>query len=384
MPRLNGHLRMLGLSSGTVHHLQVLMWVWATRSPKNAATGLARTWGVQVAGDSLIPMAKTPSLCIMGMIANKRLRNHPHSGLLQYPPGLWDSLQNPMLCRLEFLLVPPSWLRHHRRSQHLKRVLSVEHVVSEMMRADAYDPDNNVIQTETHMGGVRPSTSRVTGSCTSSRPGCLDTGSSSAPCQDIASQQLGYQCMPPSALPTFARGTTLEGGCLSTSCLRMCSWSRSATSSMQQEATDRTASFTMLQTCQLLRCNMAYFDLHIHYTPASTKLKGGRGYTVFSPCPSVCGAACFMAAEIKFSRDVRLWTEWCPLCIFHNTSRIHFIFAHLINQLREVRRVLRFLKKFKIWIFGNFLEIVILTLSSVHVIWMLKLIPDLSFYCSHF
>ena len=27
----------------------------------------------------------------------------------------------------------------------------------------------------------------------------------------------------------------------------------------------------------------------------------------------VCGAACFMAAEIKFSKDVRLWTELCPL-----------------------------------------------------------------------
>ena len=54
----------------------------------------------------------------------------------------------------------------------------------------------------------------------------------------------------------------------------------------------------------------------------------------------VCGAACFMAAEIKFSKDVRpsvrLWTESCPICIFNNTYRIHFIFAHLIKQLQEV------------------------------------------------
>ena len=61
----------------------------------------------------------------------------------------------------------------------------------------------------------------------------------------------------------------------------------------------------------------------------------------------VCGAACFMAAEIKFSEDVRLsvrqsvrlWTESCPLCIFNNTHRIHFIFAHLIEQFKKVCRV---------------------------------------------
>ena len=54
----------------------------------------------------------------------------------------------------------------------------------------------------------------------------------------------------------------------------------------------------------------------------------------------VCGAACFMAAEIKFSEDVRpsvrLWTESCLLCIFNYTHQIHFIFAHLIKQLQKV------------------------------------------------
>ena len=56
--------------------------------------------------------------------------------------------------------------------------------------------------------------------------------------------------------------------------------------------------------------------------PASTKLKGGYTGITLSVCPSV-----------------RLWTESCPLCIFNNTHRIHFIFAHLIKQLQKVCRV---------------------------------------------
>ena len=57
----------------------------------------------------------------------------------------------------------------------------------------------------------------------------------------------------------------------------------------------------------------------------------------------VCGAACFMAAEIKFSKDVRpsvcpsvrLWTESCPLCIFNNTRWIHFILHILSSNFRR-------------------------------------------------
>ena len=37
--------------------------------------------------------------------------------------------------------------------------------------------------------------------------------------------------------------------------------------------------------------------------------------------------------------SVRPWTKSCPLCIFHNTSQIHFVFAHLIKQLQKVCRV---------------------------------------------
>ena len=47
-----------------------------------------------------------------------------------------------------------------------------------------------------------------------------------------------------------------------------------------------------------------------------------KGVILVSPCPSV-----------------HLWTESCPLCIFNNTHRIHFIFAHLIKELQKVCRV---------------------------------------------
>ena len=62
--------------------------------------------------------------------------------------------------------------------------------------------------------------------------------------------------------------------------------------------------------------------LTIILPPASTKLKGGYTGITLSVCPSV-----------------RLWTESCPLCIFNNTHRIHFIFAHLIKQLQKVCHV---------------------------------------------
>ena len=104
-----------------------------------------------------------------------------------------------------------------------------------------------------------------------------------------------------------------------------------------------------------------------YHTPHFNEVEEGE-YWFHLVCPSVCLSVC-------------LWTEWCPLCIFHNTSWIHFIFTHLINQ---VCRVLRFLKNSKIRIFGNFFNIFTLTLSCVHVIWMLKLIPELSFCISDF
>ena len=50
--------------------------------------------------------------------------------------------------------------------------------------------------------------------------------------------------------------------------------------------------------------------------PSLNKVEGG---ILVSPCPSV-----------------RLWTESCPLCIFHHTHGILFIFMHLIKHLQKV------------------------------------------------
>ena len=55
------------------------------------------------------------------------------------------------------------------------------------------------------------------------------------------------------------------------------------------------------------------------YPPLQRIWKGG---ILVSPCPSV-----------------RLWTESYSLCIFNNSRRIHFIYAHLIKQLQKVCRV---------------------------------------------
>ena len=66
-----------------------------------------------------------------------------------------------------------------------------------------------------------------------------------------------------------------------------------------------------------------YWHVVGFYTPRFNEVE--RGYTGFtsSICLSVCPSVC-------------LWTESCPLCIFNNTRRIHFIFTHLIKQLQKV------------------------------------------------
>ena len=61
----------------------------------------------------------------------------------------------------------------------------------------------------------------------------------------------------------------------------------------------------------------------------------------------VCGAACFMAAEIKFSEDVRLWTQSCPFCIFKNTRRIYFTSSTSHRATSEGVSRARFVSKFK-------------------------------------
>ena len=82
-------------------------------------------------------------------------------------------------------------------------------------------------------------------------------------------------------------------------------------------------------------------DLHLIIPPASMKLKGGM---LVSPCPFVRLSIC-------------LWMESCPLCIFNNTCWIHLIFIHLIKQHQKVCCELRFWQNYKIWIFGNFLDL---------------------------
>ena len=85
------------------------------------------------------------------------------------------------------------------------------------------------------------------------------------------------------------------------------------------------------------------------------KVKGGyTGFTLYVCLPVRC-----------------LWTESCLIFIFHNTRRIHLIFTHLINQLQKVCHVLSFVKNSDIFIFGNFFKFASLTLSCVHVMWML-------------
>ena len=67
-----------------------------------------------------------------------------------------------------------------------------------------------------------------------------------------------------------------------------------------------------------------------YYTTATTNLKGGYTSFTLSARLSVCPP----------------WTEWYPLCIFHNNSLIHFIFTHLFNQLQTVycvNKIFRFI-----------------------------------------
>ena len=82
--------------------------------------------------------------------------------------------------------------------------------------------------------------------------------------------------------------------------------------------------------------------LYYHdYSPCATKLLGGILLSLHpSVCPSIRPASCM-----------------CLLCSTYSSGWLHFIFIHLIKQLQEVCCVWSFLQNFKIWIFGNFLEI---------------------------
>ena len=67
-------------------------------------------------------------------------------------------------------------------------------------------------------------------------------------------------------------------------------------------------------------------EIVIHFVSLCPPLqRSWKGGILVSPCPSV-----------------RLWTESCPLCIFNNTHRIHFIFAHLIKQFWRIFLICNF------------------------------------------
>ena len=71
----------------------------------------------------------------------------------------------------------------------------------------------------------------------------------------------------------------------------------------------------------------------------------------------------FHVVRLSFRLSVHLRTKPCLLCIFHNTSRIHLIFKHLVKQLQKVCPVSGLLQNSKLCSFGKFLEFVTLTLS---------------------
>ena len=58
----------------------------------------------------------------------------------------------------------------------------------------------------------------------------------------------------------------------------------------------------------------------------------------------------YTGSTLSIRPSACLWTKSCLLCIFHNTSQIHFIFTHEINQLQNVSHTLRLFKNSKIGI----------------------------------
>ena len=99
-----------------------------------------------------------------------------------------------------------------------------------------------------------------------------------------------------------------------------------------------------IKACSILGSKPSPAPMPLLYPPLQRSWKGG---ILVSPCPSV-----------------RLWTESCPLCIFNNTHRIHFIFAHLINSTYQATsegvscvmlvskfKILKFWRIFKIFNF---------------------------------
>ena len=101
-----------------------------------------------------------------------------------------------------------------------------------------------------------------------------------------------------------------------------------------------------------------------------------KGVYWFHLCRSLCQSIYLNPCGFVHTKICPFWTKSCLLCFFHNTCGVNFIFIHLIKQLQKACHVLSSF-------FQNSKNLT-LTLSCVHVLWMLKLISHLSFYHNYF
>ena len=109
-----------------------------------------------------------------------------------------------------------------------------------------------------------------------------------------------------------------------------------------------------------------------HYTPLLNELEGGVHWFHLVR-PSV-----HLSVRLSVSGQNRV----CSVSSTILTGSISYLDILSTNFRRCVMSYFFF--NSKIFIFGNFFETVTFSLSCVHVISMLKLMPDLRFYCSHF
>ena len=109
--------------------------------------------------------------------------------------------------------------------------------------------------------------------------------------------------------------------------------------------------------------SLAYYDilLNCYFSLYSSffKLLMLLQFIFIPPTRQRCGVYWFHSVRLS-ARPSRIP---CPLCSTYSSGWIHFIFIHLIKQLQKVCRISSFLQNVKIWIFGNFLKFVTLTLS---------------------
>ena len=111
--------------------------------------------------------------------------------------------------------------------------------------------------------------------------------------------------------------------------------------------------FQMIMKQQYLFCQKCGELSHWgRVVPVNWHISSDNGLLpVWKPCRNQCGLLYprfnevergvywFHLVRLSVRPSVRLGTESCPLCIFNNTCRTHFILAHLIKPLQKVCRV---------------------------------------------